>query len=34
MYAEAQRGHEVGVTNDNDNNPNNNNKVIKMTKDE
>ena len=31
MYAEAQRGHEVGVTNDNDNNntTNNNNKGIK-----
>ena len=25
MYAEAQRGHEAGVTNDNDNNTHNNN---------
>ena len=32
MYAEAQRGHEVGVTNDNDNNTNNNDKGIKVTK--
>ena len=32
MYAEAQQGHEVGVTNDNDNNNTNNNKGIKSDK--